>query len=139
MAKIKTNPNESLLESAEKQIVNSAVATSDMVKIVHALRNAAYKFIPEKRLPKALGALDTFLDQVYSSHVEHESNLLVFVGVGGEEAKKYSLEQFKKYFNENDQYMIMHFLQSNGSYPSGWSKEEEEKFRQEAKDKLNKE
>jgi hypothetical protein len=66
-------------------------------------------------------------------HRRAESMLLAFISVGGDEAKKYSLEKFKEYFNEEDRMTVMHFLDKFGQVPLSYLVEDDKEFRKQAK------
>lgn len=129
--------DDSLLRQAERNVVNRAKVFDDIFLLLDALQNFGYKFCSEfYGLPKFKEGMKLIREALKNEHYRAISDCFNFVGIGGEEAAEYSREQFKKYFNDTDRVMVMHFLDKYGRIPSSWEVEVEDRFRREASERI---
>ena len=128
------------IKEAEKNVVNNARYCQDVIKVVEALRRFTYRFMDNRtdtaRYNRAMSAFSEFRDAVYDQMNENIAKSFLFVGIGGEDALKFSREKFKEHFGE-ERYVVMHFLEEGGNLPMSWKKDVEEEFREQAKQKIN--
>jgi len=67
------------------------------------------------------------------------SRLFMLSGVGGDKAKKYAQKKLRELFREEPiRYSVMQFLDKYGNYSGSYLVEDEENFRKEVKEKLDK-
>lgn len=126
----------SILKQAEQNVINNAKYCQDILKIVEALEMFSYRYMYDSDIDEAIDALQKFRNTVYKTMNEHLVRCFMFVGVGGEEAEKFSFEQFKEHFGDN-RYCVARFLDKAGNLPSCWSSEDEEQLRKEVLEKIN--
>lgn len=125
-----------MLREAEKAVVNRAVQLRDIMKVLDAFASFGNRYFrdysPEREnFHKGLQAMRRATQVEFGDAC---CNLVAFIGTGGEEAKKFSQDEFKRYFDEKHRYTVMHFLKDNGAMPSSWMSDDEQALRQEAKD-----
>ena len=132
---IKNSKN--LLKQAEQDAVNRAKEMSDMLQVLDALAHAGGRMfqIPDQveDFSKGLGLLRKAF---YAKYTHAIVDCFRFVGVGGEEAKAYSREQFEKLFDKESRYCVMRLMDKYGNVPSSYRSAEELVLRNEAKEAL---
>lgn len=124
------------IKEAEQNLVNQAVAFQDIFKILEALErfgNTACKEHVGKN--KFFDGLNTIKQAIYSEYVHTTSQLLMFTGIGGENALKFARQRFEDIFGQ-DRYAIMQFLDKWGQIPGWYKTTDEEEFRTETKKKI---
>jgi len=131
---------EDFVKQAEKNCINIAKQMTDALEYFTAMANFGNRFLdnytPEHK--EYFHGLEIMRDAVYRKYVDMISRCFMFVGVGGEDAKEYSLEQFKKHFDGDDRYCVMQFLDQYGRVPSSYDSMKDAKFREQAKKRLTK-
>ena len=132
--------NKNYVKEAEKNVVRIAKHLDDMFKVVDALERFGNKFfIYQNARDRDLffAGVQNIRDALYSRYTFMLSQCFNFVGVGGEEAKKYSFEKFKEQFGDT-LYSVMHFLDQYGNHPSWYAAEVDKEFRKQAKELIEK-
>jgi len=125
------------VKEAEKNCVNVAKNMSDMLNVIKALERFGSKFFSYDSIEKSAyqKGVNLIREAIYARYIESISNCFLFVGVGGEDAAAYSKEKFKELFGKEEN-AIMQLLDEHGTYPSWYESDKEEKFREQAKKKL---
>jgi len=127
----------SFIKEAEKNVIRTARSFEDLLKVLDAMNNfgnrACHEFVGQKEFFDGLHQMRLAILKEYSHAL---SQCFIFVGVGGEDAAKYSREKFKEYFGE-ERMAIMHFLEDFGQRPSSWLRDDEKEFQKQAKDKID--
>lgn len=128
--------SKALIKQAERNVINQAKAWSDAMQIIDALRNfgnmACHDHIAKETFSEGV---DLIRRAMYAEQSEALRNCFAFVGVGGEEAEKFSREMFMKVFDGG--YSIMQFLDRWGHIPRAYKIEDKEKFKEEITDVVN--
>ena len=128
----------SLVEQAEKQLVKDAKHYEDLLRVIEAIGSfgsrACHEYVGREDFMDGIRLLRIAIMKEQHRALSH---CFIFAGVGGGEAEKYSREKFKGYFiDDEDRYAVIHFLEEFSHMPTGWLVEDEEKFREEAKEKF---
>ena len=124
-----------LIRQAEKNLVNICRAFDDFMEILNAMQRFGNSYIIKPTVrDEFFEGLQKMYRTVYQSHCMAIRDCFSFVGTGGDEAMKYSKEQFKKIFDEKERTCIMQFLDKYGRAPNSYQLKDEEEFRQQAKE-----
>lgn len=125
------------VKEAEKNVVRIAKHLSDMLKVLDAFSRFGNCFFGREGTDRDLffDGLSKMRKAVYSKYIFMLSQCFHFVGVGGEDAKQYSFEQFKEHFG-NEIYSITQFLDRYGEPMSWYNSDMEEEFRKQAKNRI---
>ena len=131
-------PTRDYIKEAEKNLVNICKVFDDAMQFVDALQLFGERYCNDYiGLPEFREGIQKIKRALNAEHANATRNCFMFVGVGGEEAKKYSKEMFVDAFDDSDIPMgIMHFLDKYGKHPSWYYDKDESAFRKQAKEKL---
>lgn len=129
------------VKQAEQNILNVCLHLRGLNEIIDILRFRSSKYCDpnRKRYKKLQKGFDMIAEAMYDEQCEQVSKLFMFAGIGGEEALKYSRNEFKRIFSENERMMIMDMLDKNGRTPNSWFTEAENEFRKQAKELIEEE
>jgi hypothetical protein len=123
----------SFLKQAEQNVINQAKAWADAMEFLNALQNfgnrACHDYIGKE---KFFAGLTLMRQAMYQEQSEAIRNCFSLVGVGGEEAAKYSRDRFKEVFS--DKYQIMQFLDKWGHCPNSYKTADREAFEAECRE-----
>ena len=128
-----------LLKEAEVNIIHTCVAHRSALNMIDALESFGRKYIDSSGSAGRDDFYNGLSRMKQGLHLELSSkmsNLLIFAGVGGIEAKRYAFDQFKSWFDDSEQFTVANFLNGHGNYPSVWSSDDEELLRKQAKAKI---
>jgi hypothetical protein len=130
----------SLLKDAEKNVLKTAkeleLAQKYMTALAH-FGNTVFRY--EEERDEFFKGLKICRNAVYSRYCNAILDCFMFSSIGGEEMKEYQKEIFATQFKEDDiKYSVMQFLEEWGNLPRGWKKSDEEKFRKEAAEFIEK-
>jgi len=123
-----------LIKQAERNLVDVCRAFDDFMEILDAMQRFGNKYMKATIRDEFFEGLQKMYQATYQSHCMAIRDCFNFVGVGGDEAMKYSKEQFKKIFDEKERTCIMQFLDKYGRAPNSYQLKDEEEFRQQAKE-----
>jgi hypothetical protein len=118
----------SMINEAEQKLVNQAVFLRDLLEALRMLERVGNRYITlDRHRMEYEQAYQKIRDVIYREHIERESRLTGFLALGGEEAKEYSLAEFRKMYGENakDMYSLSHFLSDYGV--TSWYREDDDK------------
>lgn len=128
----------SLIKEAEKNIIHICKDMHFYQDIVLALRKSASSLFERNAntdyADKFYEGIDLLLQAIYARQNELLSQCFIFTGVGGEDAKQYAFEQFKRRFDEKAQMEIMSLLDSCGVPMHSYLIDTEKKFRKDARE-----
>ena len=129
-----------LIKQAEQNILNVCRAHEDIYELVDALTRFCDKYVEEwagrDDTTQGLYLLRCGLDKSLSANIR---KLFTLVGVGGEEAREYSREQFRRLFaNEESRYNVMHLLDQYARIPHSYKVDTEKEFRKQGKELCDK-
>ncbi|GEM_PF-4333676 len=127
------------IKEAEQNCINICREFQDCLEFLKALEHFgnAYcnEYISENKFFKGLRIIR---EAVNNEFAEAICRLFLLAGVGGDEAIKYSREQFKKYFSGSHRTAVIQFLDKHGKVPSSYSAETDDEFRRQIQEKLAK-
>ncbi len=128
---------DSFVKNAERMCINRAKEMTDMLAIVDALAHAGGRmFKTPYQIEDFSEGLRLIRRSFHDKYVQAIADCFHFVGIGGEEAKKYSKEKLNETFGKEDRYCIMHLLDQYGNTPDSYNGNDDEEFRKEIKNKL---
>jgi len=127
-----------LIKQTERNLVNICRAFDDFMEILDAMQRFGNKYTKSAIREEFFEGLQKMYRATYQSHCMAIRDCFSFVGAGGDEAMKYSREQFKKIFDEKERTCVMQFLDKYGRVPSSYQLKDEEEFRQQAKEVIEK-
>jgi len=127
----------SLLKQAEQNAVNRAKEMTDMLQVVDALAGAGSRMftLPDQVSDFSQG-LKLIRKAFYAKYTQAIVDCFTFVGVGGEEAAKYSREAFESLFDEEERFCVMRLLENYGNVPHSYQTSEDQALRNEAREAL---
>lgn len=124
-----------MIKEAERNCVNIAKEMTDMLEVLDTLRSFGNNFLDDYGIDgkkEYFEGLQMMRRSIYYKYIDMISRCFDFADVGGDEAKKYSREQFNKHFNGDTKYTIMQYLDRYGRIPASYVTEDEEEFRRQA-------
>lgn len=124
-----------MIKEAEQNCVNIAKEMTDMLEVLDGLRSFGNNFLEDYGIDgkkEYFEGLQMMRRSIYNKYLDMISRCFMLADVGGGEAKKYSREQFNKYFNGDTRYTIMHFLDRYGRTLASYNTKEDEEFRRQA-------
>jgi len=123
----------------EKNLVNICRAFDDFMEILDAMQRFGNNYVTQITVrDEFFEGLRKMYRATYQSHCMAIRDCFCFVGTGGDEAMKYSREQFEKVFNESERACVMRFLDRYGRVPSSYYIKDEEEFKQQAREIIKK-
>lgn len=126
----------SYIKEAEQNALNEAKYYTDMLEFMYGMSYNMLNRI-DSYAPGRADLADGFAlirKGLCAQQAEALSRCFAFVGVGGEEARKYSKETAKQVFD--GRYSVSHLLDEHFRYPSCWRTEDEENLKAELKEAL---
>ena len=126
-----------IIKQAEANLVNVCKSFQDAITFTEALANFGLRFCHEHVATKEfLEGICKIQSALFTEQNYAIAQCFHFVGVGGEEAKKYSRELFEEVFCGEKRYSIMQFLDKYGQIPSSYKSKDREEFAKQAKQRF---
>ena len=126
----------SYIKEAEQNVLNQAKFWTEFAEFVQSMQygihNATDRYSPGRE--KFDQAFDLLRRAAYEEKQFALARCFALVGVGGEEAEKFSREHAKRIFGDN--YAVIHWLDQWNRLPSAWRADDEEALRTELKGSL---
>ena len=126
----------SYIKEAEQNVLNQAKFWTEFAEVVRSMQygihNATDRYSPGRE--KFDQAFDLLRRAAYEEKQHALARCFALVGVGGEEAEKFSREHAKRIFGGN--YSTIKWLDPWCRIPSSWMLEDEARFENELKEAL---
>lgn len=129
--------DKSLIKKAEQNVLNHAMFIQDILTVVEQMTYNVGSFSSRNAYRKQddiAEGLNLLHQGLYKELMYTIGDAFALVGVGGEEAAKYSKERAKQVFG--GKYEIVHLLDKHLRVPSHWLSEEVDQFDAELKEAL---
>lgn len=129
--------NKSLIKQAEQNVLNHAMFTQDMLTVIEQMTYNVGNFASRntyRKQDEIAEGLNLLRQGLYKELMYAIGDAFALIGVGGEEATKYSRERAKQVFG--GKYEVIHLLDKHLRVPSHWLTEEVEQFKTELKEAL---
>ncbi len=132
-----TTNKKSLIKEAEQNVLNHAKFITDMISVIDSMQYAigdlaSSKYSGRDEIAEGLQMVRTGLYREMQFTI---AKAFAFVGVGGEEAEKYSREHARKVFGKGE---VMSLLDKHLRMPSYWLSRECDDFAAEIEQALDK-
>jgi len=125
------------IKKAERNLINICKEFDDFMHVLDALASFGNAYCHEYVGKEGFfDGLRTMQNAIYREQATAIRRVFAFAGVGGEETQEYARQKFKETFNGEKRYVIMHFLDKYGQIPSSYRLEIDEKFREQARKRL---
>lgn len=127
----------SYIKEAEQNALNLCKYYTDMIDLIDSMeygmvsRTDEYRDGPRQKLRDGFGLVRQAL---YEQQQRNLARCFLLVGVGGEEAEKYSRTEAKRAFG--GKYSVTELLDEYFRLPSYWKTEDEENLKKELKESL---
>ena len=126
----------SYIKDAEQNVLNQAKFWTEFAEFVmsmsHGVQNATDRYSPGRE--RFMQAFDLLLRAAYDEKQHALGRCFALIGVGGEEAERFSREHAKKIFGGD--YSTMEWLDRWNRVPGHWLSKDQEAFEDELKSAL---
>lgn len=129
------------VKEAEENIVNQSIFLHDLMDVIdnlHYIGNGYIRDYNRENRDRFFEGKRMMQEALRLEYQERLSQMLSFLAIGGEKAKKFALEELDRMYGKNRDilYSIMHLLDEHGRSPRRWLTEDEKAFRQQLQDKI---